>query len=430
MILPLWLWTHPLVHALGLALLHGLWQGAAVAGAAALVLRCTDPAAASRRHAILLGALLVQLALFALTAALVHDGRIVQSVSPMAPVVAAPAAMAVEGKGMALAGPVRDAFHGARPFLPWLVAVWAAGVALFAARLVTAIVSAVSLRETTEPAGPALESRARRLAGRIGLRRPFRVRTTTAVDTPAAIGWRRPAVLLPESVIDRLDGPELDALLLHELAHLGERDDLATVLGTAARAVLFHHPCAWWLSRRAASEREHRCDDLVAAWTGDRATYVRALVGLETGRTPLAMSALHAATGSLLARVRRMVEPPARPSPRRRIAGMAAAATIAIGTGLGQGLVVPAVPATPPGWTTIQAVDDAGRFTVAFEAGRVSGIAIDGEPLPPDRLAHARDSLYVLDSVGAPRFALRVRPEGGLEWRSRPPGWRLEAAGP
>lgn len=425
----LWLWTHPLVHALGLALLHGLWQGAAVAGAAALVLRSTDPAAASRRHAILLGALIAQVALFGLTAALVHDGPIVESVSSTAPVVAAPAGTSVDGNGSALSGPVRDAFHGARPFLPWLVAVWAAGMALFAARLVGAIVSAVRLRETTDPAGPALQSRARRLAGRIGLRRPFRVRTTSAIDTPAAIGWRRPAVLLPESVIDRLDGPELDALLLHELAHLDERDDLAAVLGSAARAVLFHHPCAWWLTRRAASEREHRCDDLVAVWTGDRVTYVRALVGLEERRAPLAMSALHAATGSLLERVRRMVEPPARPSPRRRIVGTAAAAMVAIGTVLGQALVVPAVPATPPGWTTIRAVDDAGPFTVAFEAGRVSGIAIDGEPLPPGRLAHARDSLYVLDSAGSPRFALRVRPEGGLEWRSRPPDWRLEDAG-
>lgn len=430
MSLPLWFTTDPLVHALGLALLHGLWQGAAVAGAAALVLRSTDPAAASRRHAVLLGALFAQLALFALTTALVYDGRIVASVSSTASMVAAPAVTSPDGSGTALSGPVRDAFHGARPFLPWLVAVWAVGVALFAARLVGAIVSAVRLRETTDPAGPALESRARRLAGRIGLRRPFRVRTTTALDTPAAIGWRRPAILLPEPVIDRLDGPELDTLLLHELAHLEERDDLVAVLGIAARAVLFHHPCAWWLSRRAASEREHRCDDLVAVCTGDRATYVRALVELEERRTPLAMSALHAATGSLLERVRRMVEPPTGPSPRRRIAGMAAAATVATGTVLGQGFVVPAVPATPPGWTTIRAVDDAGPFTVAFEAGRVSGIAIDGKALPADRLAHARDSLYVLDSAGSPRFALRVRPEGGLEWRSRSPDWRLEDAGP
>lgn len=429
MSLPLWLWTHPWVHALGLALLHGLWQGVAIAGAVALVLRSTDPALGARRHAVVLGALLTQLAFFGLTAALVYDGRIVESVSLTAPAGADPAG-SPGGVGALLSRSVDVAFHGARPYLPWLVALWAAGVAFFAARLAVAVAAAVRLREAADPAASALEARARCLADRIGLRRRVRVRTTAAVDTPAAVGWRRPAVLLPESVVGRLDGPELDALLLHELAHLRARDDLVVTLAAAARVALFHHPGAWWLSRRAASEREHRCDDLVAASTGDRATYVRALVGLEERRASPALSALHAATGSLVERVRRMVDPPARPSPRRRLAGLATATAVGVGTIAGQSLIVPAVPATPPGWTTIRAVDDAGPFTVAFRAGRVSGIAIDGEPLSPGRFAHDRDSLHVFDSDGSSRFALRVRPEGGLDWRSRPPGWRLERGGP
>ena len=429
MSLPLWFSTHPLVHAVGLALLHGLWQGAAIAGVAALLLRSTDPAAAARRHAVLLGALLAQLALFALTVALVHDGRIVESVSLTEPVAATAGEASARGGGSALAGPVGAAYGGIRPLLPWLVAVWAGVAAFFAARLVVAVASAARLREAAAPARPAVEARARRLAERIGLRRLFRVRETAAVDTPAAVGWLRPAVLLPGSVVDRLDGPGLDALLLHELAHLKARDDATTALEAAARAALFHHPSTWWLSRRAAAEREHRCDDLVAASTGDRARYVRALLDVEERRASPAWSALHSATGSLLERVHRMVDPPARPSPRLRLAGGVAALAVAVGTLLGLGLVVPAVPATPPGWTTIRAVDDAGPFTVAFEAGRVSGIALDGEPLSPDRFTHRRDSLYVLDSAGSPRFALQVRPEGGLEWRSRSPDWRLEGSG-
>ena len=431
MSLPLWISTDPWVHALGLALMHGIWQGVAIAGVAAVALRATHPRAATRRHAILLAALLAQFVLFAATVGLVHDGRVAASVSPTNPATwPAPAPTSRSGIAEGVAGGVNAAFKGARPLFPWVVVVWAAGTALLGARIVFGVRSVARLRDTADPTGFALEERARRLAERIGLRRGFRVLASGEIDTPVAVGWRDPAVLFPEGVLDRLDGEEIDALLLHELAHLKGRDDVVVVLEAAVRAVSFHHPCTWWLTRRSTLEREHRCDDLVAEFSGELSSYVRALVGLEELRGASVASGLHAATCSLLERVRRLVEPPVGPSRRRTVGGIAVGAMIVAAASLVQLVAVPAVPATPPGWGTIRAVDDAGRFTVVFGAGRVRAVAMEGEALAPARFAHERDSLYVLDASGAPRFAVRVRPEGGLEWTSRPPGWRLDGGLP
>lgn len=427
MIGPVWFVTSPLVHAIGLGLLHGLWQGIVVAALAAIALRAVHPMAAGRRHAILLGALILQLALLALTVTAVYRTAIPQSLLAADPAIWPAAGVTSGGTSAAhLVRPLSAVQAGLRPVLPWLLAGWGAGVALFAARLVAGVVAAARMREASDPADPELERRARELASRLALRRPFRILTADGIDTPVVIGWRRPAVLLPRLLPDRETAAGLDALVLHELAHLKHRDDGVALVQAALRCLFFHHPMTWWLAARLTREREHRCDDLVAAESGDPAAYVRALMGLEEGRLRLAGSALHADAGSLLERVRRIVEPRGSVRRRRRGVGLLCAAAIAIPAAWAQLSVVPAVPATPPGWSTIRAVDDAGPFTVLMEGGRVRAVAIDGTALPAARFAHVNDSLHVLGAAGVPVFSARVRPLGGLEWLSRDRGWRLD----
>ena len=73
-------------------------------------------------------------------------------------------------------------------------------------------------------------------------------------------------------------------------------------------ALLFYHPGMWWVSGHVRSERENCCDDAAVAISGDRATYVRALAQLEEHR--VAPPALSASGGSLLKRVRRLLDQP------------------------------------------------------------------------------------------------------------------------
>ena len=56
---------------------------------------------------------------------------------------------------------------------------------------------------------------------------------------------------------------QLQAVLLHELAHVRRYDLVANVLQRIVESLLFFHPAVWWLSRRVSLERENACDDLV-----------------------------------------------------------------------------------------------------------------------------------------------------------------------
>jgi hypothetical protein len=65
----------------------------------------------------------------------------------------------------------------------------------------------------------------------------------------------------------------------------------------------------WWLSHQIRAEREHCCDDSAASVSGDVLVYARALAALEAARPAHYQMALSATDGSLVRRIRRLIEP-------------------------------------------------------------------------------------------------------------------------
>ena len=97
--------------------------------------------------------------------------------------------------------------------------------------------------------------------------------------------------------------------MTHEMAHIRRHDYVTSVLQSVAEAVLFYHPAIWWISEEIRIERELCCDDLAVAVCGDVLIYARALADLES-RQPLRVgSVLGANGGSLVNRIRRLIEP-------------------------------------------------------------------------------------------------------------------------
>jgi hypothetical protein len=92
-------------------------------------------------------------------------------------------------------------------------------------------------------------------------------------------GLARPVLLVPESLLDRLNDAALDTLLVHELAHLARRDHWVRVLEFFALGLCWWNPLAWF-ARRELREAEEQCCD---AWVprvlpGAARTYAAALV--------------------------------------------------------------------------------------------------------------------------------------------------------
>jgi TonB family protein len=77
--------------------------------------------------------------------------------------------------------------------------------------------------------------------------------------------WRvwHPIVVVPESIASHLDDDELEAIMLHELAHIQRRDNLVGNLQLALCALLWFHPLVWFISRKLFDEREQACDERV-----------------------------------------------------------------------------------------------------------------------------------------------------------------------
>jgi soluble lytic murein transglycosylase-like protein len=99
----------------------------------------------------------------------------------------------------------------------------------------------------------------------------------------------------------------VEAILLHEIAHVRRHDYLVNALQRALEALLFYHPCVHWVSRVARAEREHCCDDLAVSVTRDPVLYARALTAVEAARSASFSLGLSSTGGSLMDRVTRLL---------------------------------------------------------------------------------------------------------------------------
>jgi beta-lactamase regulating signal transducer with metallopeptidase domain len=193
--------------------------------------------------------------------------------------------------------------------LPCVVVVWLLGVAAFSIRLAAGWRFTVRLRAASHPAPPEWQQVVQRTAARVGASRPVRLLVSSLAEVPMVIGWLRPAILVPVGSLTGLPLEHMTALLAHELAHIRRQDYLASILQSVAESLLFYHPAVWWVSQQIRTERELCCDDLAVAASGDVLTYARALAELESQRMPRLSPAPAATGGSLVNRVRRLIEP-------------------------------------------------------------------------------------------------------------------------
>jgi hypothetical protein len=221
--------------------------------------------------------------------------------------------------------------------------VWLTGAALLLARLAGGMVQVRRLRAWARPAPGSLSVTAQHLLKPAGERQMVPVLLSDESDMPCAIGIRRPAVLLPGSLMDHLTPEQIRVVLAHELAHV-RRHDYAVNLGQRViEALLWFHPAVHWLSRVARDEREHCCDELAAEFVGDRRTVAGALLALEETRAPKGIHSLLPAAGggSLLRRIERLLT--GMPGARLRRVPMAAMVLLA-----GSGTILLATPARSP----------------------------------------------------------------------------------
>ena len=317
-----------ILYGLAQGLLHSIWQCAAVAfilaGALAL-LRGSSPnvryvaSCCAMALMLLLPSATVWKFLSLTPSAQMEDASEVTASSGEFLVETSPSGLLYEKPVTPSAGSLQPAWNEspterAARLLPWLTLVWLAGVMLLSMRTLGGLVLARRMKlHGARPVSGLWLERAAEIARKLSVSSPVKVLESSLVSVPTAVGWLRPAILLPASAFTGLTPQQLEAVLAHELAHVRRNDYLVNVLQTGVETLLFYHPAAWWVSRQIRAEREHVCDDMAVRVTGDAMTYARALTRIERLRTAAPRLAMGADGGSLRARVSRLVEGPPRP---------------------------------------------------------------------------------------------------------------------
>ena len=147
-------------------------------------------------------------------------------------------------------------------------------------------------------------------SNQMGIRSTVSTWLSSKVDVPLTLGHLKPVILLPMAMINHLTPQQVEAILVHELAHIRRHDYLLHLAVTALEGFFFFNPFARLLIRQVKKERENCCDDLVLQFRYDRHSYVSALLSLAT-RSQKVRRAI-AATGDgnrlLLERAKRILQ--------------------------------------------------------------------------------------------------------------------------
>ncbi|HEY8254887.1 MAG TPA: M56 family metallopeptidase, partial [Rhizomicrobium sp.] len=214
-------WLSPAVlHALGWALIHSLWQCAAVGALAALAMAFMRRPAL--RYLVGVGALALMLAApVATLLVLMKPAAPVQmlqpraaSVLPATPHLSTP--VAVFATADRAIGAIAGAPRQLPDMLPWLVAAWACGVAFFSLRFAGGFLLLEHRRRTQSHApGEHVLALCLDLQNRLGLDRVIQYLECAWVEAPAVIGWLRPAVLLPVFALTGLSEEQFRAVIAH-----------------------------------------------------------------------------------------------------------------------------------------------------------------------------------------------------------------------
>jgi beta-lactamase regulating signal transducer with metallopeptidase domain len=296
-------WISPsTMRSLGWTLLHFLWQGTALAALAAVLMSLCRRAA--RRYAVGVGVLSLMLAAPVVTFFVLMPSRAAKA-SDFSSIAQEEAGAA--GNLLAkMPSRISLSSHSIDHF-PWMVEAWLIGVAFFSLRSAGAfLLLERERRKQSSRVSDRVLMLCQVLQRKLGLDRTIRYYQCRWLQAPAVLGWFRPIVLLPVTVLTGLSEEQLQSIVAHELAHIRHYDAFVNVFQIGIETLLFYHPAVWWLNKRIRAEREHYCDDIAVTLCGNAVEYARALLLMEEWRTAPAL-AMAANRGPLPQRIGRLI---------------------------------------------------------------------------------------------------------------------------
>lgn len=288
---------------LGITIVHSLWQGLIVFIVLRLFVLAFPGRSAVVKYWVGYGALVFMLGWFVAT--LFKELNQYNWLSTTALRVSP---LALPPSMSDIAVPANKLYFGIAEYMPWLTMIYVVGVVFNALRLTLAWNNIYRIRQNISDAGFA--GTIKRLSKVIQLNDKVQAAFSEWVDVPCVTGFIKPIILMPVAITCHLTTDEVEAVLLHELAHVKRHDYLLNFIQQVISILLFFNPFARLVGRVINEERENCCDDMVVRATGSPFIYAQALLKLEENKQYQWQLALAASTKkyALLNRIERIMK--------------------------------------------------------------------------------------------------------------------------
>lgn len=293
---------------LGITIIHSLWQGLLIYFLLRLALVLLAGLSSSKKYLLAVSSLLAITGWFAYT--LVNEIQIYDWLAVK------PTNLANMPLMLELPANIRQFndqsiryYYSIEEYLPYITLLYVAGLLTNAGRLVLARKKIYTIKQTMS-IDVILQQQISRFAEKFDITQKVKVGLSKMVDVPCIVGYFKPVILLPFTLSTYLSEEEIEAILMHELAHIKRNDYLVNIAQQVITALLFFNPCVLLINKIIGEERENCCDDLVVDATQNPVIYAKALFKLEQTRQNELQLAL-AVTGKkyhLLNRIERIMK--------------------------------------------------------------------------------------------------------------------------
>ncbi|HSZ32136.1 MAG TPA: M56 family metallopeptidase [Puia sp.] len=296
-------------------LMHSLWQGILLTAIAGLIIMCTRKASSALRYNLLIAALLFFAITVSVTFVWQYDRSrptIATGMQPLTNMYGNPVqSIHLYSGAQALQQPLTVKINN---FLSEhhysIVFFWFLIVCARCLQLAFGLYGIYRLRrvQVTIVKGD-WQNRLRLMADDFRLSKAVTLLESGLAKVPMVIGHLKPVILVPLGLLNALSAEEVEAILIHELAHINRRDYLVNMLQSFMEIVFFFNPAVLWVSKLIKTERENCCDDLAVAQNNNKINYIRALVSCEEYQSsvPAYAMGLTGEKNTLLNRVKRLV---------------------------------------------------------------------------------------------------------------------------
>lgn len=141
------------------------------------------------------------------------------------------------------------------------------------------------------------------------IHRKVKIYLSEKVICPLTTGFLKPVILIPVAAVNHLSTQQLEAVILHELAHIKRADYLLYMLQSLVEKIFFFNIFSIMLGEIIERERENACDDWVLQFRYNSMHYAEALfkLGRLKAMPAIAMPLQGRKENLLLLRIKRLL---------------------------------------------------------------------------------------------------------------------------